>query len=70
MPPSAEWTGARVRALRDRLGLSQGELAAAAGYSRRDRISEFERDVRPVPGPTAKLFEYMEAHGVMGQRPA
>lgn len=46
------------RAIRQRLGLTQAQLAAYLGYGSPMRISEFERETnpRPVPELLARLM--------------
>lgn len=51
-----EMTGAALRAIRQRLGLTQEALAAALGYpdpanGGRTRISKYESGRRPIPEP-------------------
>lgn len=44
-------TPAEFRAIRQKLGLTQAELAALLGYGTPLRISEFERATNPRPVP-------------------
>lgn len=41
-------TGAEIRAAREAAGHSQAQAAALMGYGRADRVSEPERDIRPI----------------------
>lgn len=49
------WDGARVRALRQHLGLTQEELAAQMGI-RQQTVSEWERGVYQPRGASATLL--------------
>lgn len=61
-------TGAELRAIRERLSLTQGQLAAHLGYGAQTRISEMEaRNV--VPGPVAVAVRAMQAFGTPDQWP-
>lgn len=42
-------TGAQIREIRERLGMSQTELARALGLSRQQTISDWERDQKAAP---------------------
>lgn len=45
-----------LRTLRERLGLTQAELAAALQYRSAMRVSEFEREKNPLPIPDHIAF--------------
>ncbi|MEE9202760.1 MAG: helix-turn-helix domain-containing protein [Dehalococcoidia bacterium] len=49
------WDGARVRALRHHLGLTQDEMAAQMGI-RQQTVSEWEREVYRPRGASATLL--------------
>lgn len=51
-------TNHEFRAIRQRLGFTQAELAAFLGYGSPMRVSEFERETnpRPVPDLLARLM--------------
>lgn len=49
------WDGARVRALRHHLGLTQEEMAAQMGI-RQQTVSEWEREVYRPRGASATLL--------------
>jgi DNA-binding transcriptional regulator YiaG len=60
-------TGAEFKAIRQRLGLTQGELAIVLDYASSVRVSEFERSANPreVPTHVARLMRAYDA----GYRP-
>ncbi len=51
------------RAIRQRLGLTQAQLAVYLGYGSPMRISEFERETnpRPVPRMLAMVMEALDS---------
>ncbi len=51
----------RLKALRERLGLTQAEAAARVGVSRRAWI-KWEKEGRKPSGPVAKLLEQFLLH--------
>lgn len=53
--------GKYIRDLRKQSGLSQGDLAKQLGYSTAQFISNWERDVAPVP-----LMKIRELHKLIG----
>ncbi len=57
---AAPWDGARVRALRSRLGLTQAGLAAALGV-RQQTVSEWETGQYRPRGASVRLLELAEA---------
>jgi transcriptional regulator with XRE-family HTH domain len=59
---------AEFKAIRQRLGFTQAELAALLGYSAKVRISEFERDTNPIPVPRL-VSMVMRAMDETGWRP-
>ncbi|TAZ20751.1 hypothetical protein ELH77_19290 [Rhizobium ruizarguesonis] len=60
-------TGAEFKTIRQRLGLTQGELARVLDYGSPMRVSEFERSSNPreVPVHVARLMRAYDA----GYRP-
>jgi DNA-binding transcriptional regulator YiaG len=52
---TAAWDGARVRALRDRLGMTQQELAAELNM-RQQTVSEWETGAYRPRGASARLL--------------
>lgn len=56
---SSSMTGEEFKEIREKLGLSQSELAKVLGYGATVRISEFERKTnpRPIPLHVAMLME-------------
>lgn len=56
----SEWTGAEIRRLRERLGMSQGEFAELVGLPTYDgsspRLSDIENGRRDPSGPLVKLL--------------
>ena len=64
---AARWTPARVRELRDRHGLTQAEMAPQLGYASALRVSELERDPRPVTltAQTARLLDHIDRSGLL-----
>ena len=63
--PTTEWTPAEIRALRKRLGLNQTQMAEAMGYGSQSRVSELEKGHVEVSGPTARVLDFLDAHGVL-----
>ncbi len=58
LPPSIQWTGARIRALRKHVRENQTEFAQRLGYSSgAARISDFEREVAELPGTIERLLD-------------
>ncbi len=58
------WDGQRIKALRERMGLTQTEFAETLGYERYQTILEFERGKRDVPETAARLLDCLsEKHG-------
>lgn len=47
-----EMTNHEFRAIRQRLGLTQAELAAVLGYAHVMTVSAYERETNPRPIPT------------------
>jgi transcriptional regulator with XRE-family HTH domain len=69
MLPRVRWsrdlTNHQFRKIRQRLGLTQAQLADFLGYGHAIRVSEFERETnpRPVPHHVALLMEaYAEGY--------
>jgi DNA-binding transcriptional regulator YiaG len=58
--PRRNWTGDDVKALRDELGMSQGEFGEAVGLPTYDgscpRLSDIENGRRTASGPLCKLL--------------
>lgn len=55
-------TGPELRAIRSALGLSQsemGEALALSGTHVGNRVSQWERGVRPIPAYVARIAELM-----------
>ncbi len=55
-----KWTPEAIRAFRKRLGMTQGELADALGYSRRISVTELERGSYGPSGPAQRLLDMLE----------
>lgn len=55
-----KWTPETIRAFRKRLGMTQGELADALGYSRRISVTELERGSYGPSGPAQRLLDMLE----------
>lgn len=55
-----DWTGKRIRNLRERLGLTQTEMAERLGYTSYVMVSNLERGVRDPSGPAQKLLDVLE----------
>ena len=55
-----KWTGERIRELRERLGLTQTELAERLGYSRYSSVSDLERGEQIPSRPVQKLLDVLE----------
>lgn len=55
--PSAQ----EMRETRARLGLTQAQLAAELGYSRRETITDMERGAQPVPARTMRALRMLLA---------
>lgn len=60
-------TGAEFKTIRQRLGLTQGELAGVLDYASAVRVSEFERSANPrdIPSHVARIMRAYAA----GYRP-
>lgn len=56
-------TGPELRAAREKLSLTQGQLAAVLGYGAAPRISEMEARA-DVPGPVAVAVQAMLRFGL------
>ena len=61
----AKWTGAHIRALREREGLDQAAFALCLGYRAQARVSEIETDRRTPGDSVLLLLDYIEAYGVL-----
>ena len=70
-PPSvpADWPGGRVRALRERHGWTQQQMADALGLGSYQRVSEFENGKREVSGTIAVTLDYLDTFGALPPRP-
>ena len=55
-----KWTGDRIRDLRQRLGLTQQEMAERLGYARYHSVSNLERGETEPTGPVQKLLDILE----------
>ena len=53
-------TPAELKSIRQKLGLTQAELAAILGYGGVWRISEFERGARDIPRHVGMLMLFLE----------
>lgn len=62
-------TGPEFRAIRDKLSLTQGQLAAVLGYGAKSRIAEIEARAE-VPGPTALAMQALVRFGMPETWPA
>ena len=60
--PSPQKLPAKLKEIRDRLGLSQGEIAAKLGVDNRASISGYERGEREPPLPI--IVKYAELIGL------
>lgn len=58
-PKHMEWTPTRIKALRERLGYTQDEMAKALGYGSYQRVSELENEKRPVTKQVARLLDML-----------
>jgi DNA-binding transcriptional regulator YiaG len=60
----SDWTGDEVKALRDELGMSQGEFGELVGLPTYDgscpRLSDIENGRRTASGPLCKLLTRIE----------
>jgi transcriptional regulator with XRE-family HTH domain len=56
-------TGADLTRLRERLGMTQEEMAAALGVSGRRAVSHWEHGRRGIHPMVARLCWYLEHHG-------
>jgi hypothetical protein len=63
-PKSAPWTGADLRAWRDRMKLSQSAAAAEIGVSV-DAIQDYEQGRSRVPAYVPRLCRYYERFGAL-----
>lgn len=59
--PTPKYLPAKLRLIRDRAGLSQGEMAKALGVKDRSSVSGYERGEREPPLPT--LLAYSNLSG-------
>jgi transcriptional regulator with XRE-family HTH domain len=62
-------TGAEMKAIRQRLGLSTVQLGRAFGYAGNDNttsvmIRKYESDGRPIPAYLERLLILFDRHGV------
>ena len=69
MAIEAAMTGAEMKAIRKRLGLSTTQLGRAFGYMGRDNtasvlIRTYESDGRPIPLYLERLLILYEKHGI------
>jgi len=55
-----KWTGERIRELRERLGLTQGEMAERLGYAHYTGVLRLEKEDREPTGPVQKLLDMLE----------
>lgn len=67
--PARPFDAQRIRALRDREGVSQTVFAAALGVTK-NLVSDWERGVKKPGGPARRLLEVVEAHGLGMLEPA
>jgi len=58
-----EWTPERIKAMRDRLGLSQPAFAEALGFTRAASVSDLETGRSAATGPTARILDAIAEHG-------
>lgn len=58
-----EWTGKQIRAWRDRMGLKTRKEAAEALRMPVDTLSQYERDLRPLPGVAVVAMVSLESLG-------
>lgn len=59
--PPKRMTPSEIRALRERLGLTQGELAERLGLAHRQRVGEWEAGVKAPSGRSLILLRLLEA---------
>lgn len=69
--PHEKMTGAELKAIRGRLGLSAVQMGRAFGYAGDDTtisalISRYENDAKPIPHHLARLAVLFDKHGVPG----
>jgi len=71
-----DWTPARIKALRERLGLSQSALAEMLGFAKPQSVSDLERGAlqsngKPLTpnGHVQRLLDVLDTHGLDVMRP-
>ena len=60
-----DWTPEKIKDLRARLGMTQGEFAEAMGYGSNTRVSELENGRREPSGPASRLLDHLDARGAL-----
>ena len=61
--PAGSFGTERIRALREREGVSQAVFAHALGVTK-NLVSDWERGVKKPGGPARRLLELVERHGL------
>jgi DNA-binding transcriptional regulator YiaG len=61
--PPRSWTKERIRALRERLGYTQAQMAEALGYELARSISDLESGRREPSGAVRVLLDLLNEHG-------
>lgn len=58
-----DWTPEAIRALRERLGMNQTQMAPHLGYRRGGRVSELELGAMNPSDQVCRLLDHLDVHG-------